>query len=138
MESSHLVIFSTSGEFIRKFNVLRCISLSETLLWTGARGRIPITLKDGESEEPLYKKPNTLSETSTLRSEDFDNYWRPLRETEAQTNLEADWIQSIEQLIKPKVKPASSNFRFLRETFTKCVKKKKNWSFPGIKYATSG
>ena len=30
MESSLLVIFSTSG-FITKFNVLRCISLSETL-----------------------------------------------------------------------------------------------------------
>ena len=44
MESSHLVIFSTSGKFITKFNVLRCISLSETLFWTGARGRIPITL----------------------------------------------------------------------------------------------
>ena len=25
MESSHLVIFSTSGKFITKFNVLRCI-----------------------------------------------------------------------------------------------------------------
>ena len=46
MESSHLVIFSTSGKFITKFNVLRCISLSETLFWTGARGRITITLKD--------------------------------------------------------------------------------------------
>ena len=45
MESSHLVIFSTSGKFITKFNVLRCISFSETLFWTGARGRIPITLK---------------------------------------------------------------------------------------------
>ena len=56
-------------------------------------------LKDDESEEPLYKKPNTQPETSTLRIEDFDNYWRPLWETEARTNLEADWIQSIEQLI---------------------------------------
>ena len=45
MESSHSVIFSTSGKFITKFNVLRCISLSETLFWTGARGRIPITLR---------------------------------------------------------------------------------------------
>ena len=44
MESSHLIIFSTSGKFITKFNVLGCISLSETLFWTGARGRIPITL----------------------------------------------------------------------------------------------
>ena len=44
MESSHFVIFSTSGKFLTKFNVLRCISLSETLFWTGARGRIPITL----------------------------------------------------------------------------------------------
>ena len=44
MESSHLVIFSTSGKFITKFSVLRCISLSETIFWTGARGRIPITL----------------------------------------------------------------------------------------------
>ena len=26
MESSHLVIFSTSGKFITKFDVLRCIS----------------------------------------------------------------------------------------------------------------
>ena len=44
MESSDLVIFSTSGKFIF-FNVLRYISLSETLFWTGARARIPITLK---------------------------------------------------------------------------------------------
>ena len=44
MESSYLVIFSTSGKFITKFNVLRCISLSETQFWTGARGRIPVTL----------------------------------------------------------------------------------------------
>ena len=87
--------------------------------------------EDDESEEPLYKKPNTRPETSTLRIEDFDNYWRPLWETEAQTNLEADWIQSIEQLIKSKVKPTSSNFRFLTEAFAKCVKKKKNWSSPG-------
>ena len=31
-------------------------------------------LKDDKSEEPLYKKPNTQPETSTLRIEDFDNY----------------------------------------------------------------
>ena len=37
MESSHLDKISTSGKFITKFNVLRCISLSETLFWTGAR-----------------------------------------------------------------------------------------------------
>ena len=43
MESSQLVKFLTSGKFITKFNVLLCISLSETLFWTGARGRIPIT-----------------------------------------------------------------------------------------------
>ena len=30
MESSHLVIFSTSGKFITKFNGSRYISLSET------------------------------------------------------------------------------------------------------------
>ena len=45
MESSHLVKFSTSGNFITEFNVLRCISLSETPFWTGAKGQIPITLK---------------------------------------------------------------------------------------------
>ena len=46
MESSHLVILSTSGsKFITKFNVLDCISLNGTLFWTGARGRIPITVK---------------------------------------------------------------------------------------------
>ena len=44
MESSHLVIFSAFGKFITKFNVLRCISLSETLFWTGTRDRIPTTL----------------------------------------------------------------------------------------------
>ena len=44
MESSHLVIFSTSGKFITKCNVLRIIGLSETIFWTGARVRIPITL----------------------------------------------------------------------------------------------
>ena len=44
MESVYLATFSTSGKFITKFNVLRCISSSETLFWTGARGRITITL----------------------------------------------------------------------------------------------
>ena len=44
MESSNLVIFSTSGKFITEFNVLHCINLNEKLFWTGARGRIPITL----------------------------------------------------------------------------------------------
>ena len=44
VESRHLVIFSTSGKFVTKFNVLRCISLSETLFWTLARDRILITL----------------------------------------------------------------------------------------------
>ena len=39
MESSHLVKFSTSGKFITKFNVLRRISLSETLFSTGATGQ---------------------------------------------------------------------------------------------------
>ena len=38
IESSYLVIFSTSGKFITKFNVLRCISLSEPLFWTGGQG----------------------------------------------------------------------------------------------------
>ena len=50
MESSHLVIFSTSGKFITKFNVLR---LSETLFWTGARGRIPITLSTDKQRHRL-------------------------------------------------------------------------------------
>ena len=88
-------------------------------------------LKDNESEEPLFKKPNTRPETSILRIEDFDNYWRPLWEAKAQSNLDVNWIRSIEQLTKSKVKPASSNFRFLTGAFTKCVKKKKNWSSPG-------
>ena len=46
MESSHLVIFSTSVKFITKFNVLRCISLSEALFWTGGQGSNTNHLKD--------------------------------------------------------------------------------------------
>ena len=41
MESSRLVIFSTFGKFITKFNVLRCISLSETLFWTEVEYQSP-------------------------------------------------------------------------------------------------
>ena len=51
MESSHMVIFSTSGKFIMKFNVLHCISLSETLFWTGAR----------ECQKSLSKKIKTIT-----------------------------------------------------------------------------
>ena len=38
MESSHLVIFSTSGKFITNFNVLCLVALasSETQFWTGS------------------------------------------------------------------------------------------------------
>ena len=53
MESSHLFVFSTSGKFITKFNISRCISLRETLFWTGARGRIPITLQSSFEEQFL-------------------------------------------------------------------------------------
>ena len=87
-------------------------------------------LQNDESEEPLYKKPNTRSETSTLKIEDFDNYWRPLWETEAQTNLKADWIQSIEQLIKSKVKPTSSNFSIFNRGFHKMRQEEKELVFP--------
>ena len=55
MESSHLVIFSTSGKFITKFNVFGYISLSETLFWTGARGRIPITLNSEDIQVAKYQ-----------------------------------------------------------------------------------
>ena len=52
MESHHLVIFSTSGKFITKFNVLRCISLSETLFWTGpgVEYQSPQHIKNGMCE----------------------------------------------------------------------------------------
>ena len=63
-----------------------------------------------KARNKLYKKPNTPLETSTLRIEDFDNYWTPLWKTEAQTSLEANWIQGIKELLKSKVKPVSSNF----------------------------
>ena len=47
MESSHLVIFSTSGKFITKFNVLRCISL---------RSRLRIEVRPTENDlTQLYK-----------------------------------------------------------------------------------
>ena len=38
MKSSHLVIFSTSGKVITKFNVLPCISSSETLFLDRGQG----------------------------------------------------------------------------------------------------
>ena len=69
MESSHLVIFSTSGKFITKFNVLRCISLSETLFWTGARGRITITLMLYYIEflrTKMTSGPQTMTENTRL------------------------------------------------------------------------
>ena len=40
MESSHLVIVSTSGKFITKFNVLCCISFKLNTILEGARGHL--------------------------------------------------------------------------------------------------
>ena len=68
MESSHLVIFSTSGKFITKFNVLRCISLSETLFWTGARGRIPMV-----QEKNKFENCHLKYSVSTLKLSAFQN-----------------------------------------------------------------
>ena len=62
MESSHLVIFSTSGKFITKFNVLRCISFSETLFWTGARGRVQSPFKDSLPYRSVFIDPIDLKE----------------------------------------------------------------------------
>ena len=57
MESSHLVIFSTSGKFITKFNILCC-----TLFWTGARGRIAITLMG----QVLFQFFNTMAPVANI------------------------------------------------------------------------
>ena len=69
MESSHLVIFSTTGKFITKFNALRCISLSETLFWTGARGRIPITLTGGGVHR--WRSPSSLRDEIAVKTRLF-------------------------------------------------------------------
>ena len=66
MESSHLVIFSTSGKFITKFNVLHFISISETLFLTGASGQIPITLNDNFPVVLTTKQSNVRNKESTL------------------------------------------------------------------------
>ena len=67
MESIHLVIFSTSGKFITKFNVLRCISLSETLFWTGGHGPNINHLKTYHSapHETFQIPPPSLSPLKT-------------------------------------------------------------------------
>ena len=78
MESSHLVIFWTSGKVITKFNVLRCISLSETLFWTGVRGGIPITLRIFKLEFYFMKKcscreSNSIESTVSYPLDHQDN-----------------------------------------------------------------
>ena len=57
-----------------------------------------IRILKNEKQRFLLKLARYQVNKSTLRTEDFGNCSRPLWETEAQTNLEADWIQSIEQL----------------------------------------
>ena len=79
MESSHLVIFSTSGNFITKFNALRCISLSETLFWTRSRGRIPITL-NGKKKPGLNRVNETFSEITKAKEKYFSNLGKKLSE----------------------------------------------------------
>ena len=54
MESSHLVIFSTPGN--HEIQCFTFICLSETLFWTGARGRITITLTENNREGRLVYK----------------------------------------------------------------------------------
>ena len=81
MESSHLVIFSTSDKFITKFNVLRCISLSEPLFWTGARGRIPITLRPSPADKIGARFSNKKRQEVDKKENDcwksmFFNQWR--------------------------------------------------------------
>ena len=59
MESSHLVIFLKSGKFIMKFNVFRCISLSDTLFWTGAKGSNTNTLTSDPAPNFIWCLKNT-------------------------------------------------------------------------------
>ena len=46
IEPSYLVICSISYNFITKYNIYDVSASSETLFWTGAMGRIPITLNE--------------------------------------------------------------------------------------------
>ena len=50
MESSHLVIFSTLVNLSQNSMFYDVLASSETLFWTGAKGRIPVTLKEAEHE----------------------------------------------------------------------------------------
>ena len=82
MESSHLVIFSTSGKFITKFNVSRYISLRETLFWTRARARIPISLiftklhcdRENNITVLLYERNDKISSGNIAGILDFLNF----------------------------------------------------------------
>ena len=77
MESSHLVIFSTSGKFITKFNVLGCISLSETLFWTGPGVEYQSPLKKGKGLNFVRNASSRHTRVTELKVEqiNFAGQW---------------------------------------------------------------
>ena len=77
MESSHLVIFSTSGKFITKFNVLRCISLK--CIWNEIFDNNFIVLLESVLKDKInavYRLLITFLDPKLWRSEVLKIRWK--------------------------------------------------------------
>ena len=63
----------------------------------------------------------------------MDAYWRGLWETEANENLDVDWIKEVEESMGAKVseEEIAGRVEVSTDEVTKAIGKKKNWSKAG-------
>ena len=77
------------------------------------------------------------NETNLPRNE-FDKFWRPLREEPSETNLNADWINRSFQAMQSELKRDNQiHLEFDESTFWNNLRKKRNWSSTGLDKTTN-
>ena len=97
--------------------------------------------QDKDKEKPKYEEnrsSNNSKQTSSLTKEDFEKFWVPIWQNDQEGNLTSDWITEVRKALK-EASPTQDNspITITKKTKYNCVKKKKNWTSPGIDKITN-
>ena len=97
--------------------------------------------QDKDKEKPKYEEnrsSNNSKQSSSLSKEDFEKFWVPIWQNDQEGNLTSVWITEVRKALK-EASPTQDNspITITKETVYNCVKKKKNWTSPGLDKITN-
>ena len=98
--------------------------------------------QDKDTEKPKYiekaRPSSDHQEENTLTKEDFEAFWIPIWQNIQAENLTSKWIAEVRKALKENSPEQEDHtITVTEETVYKGLKKKKNWSAPGLDRITN-